>query len=783
MPAEPVNETLITWLDPKVINASIAAKTLNYDMLTDLLRKTNDAQFGIFSNYEASSNTWIRDATRSIPLKDRISHDSPVIEANNALLRCLSRLRPIEYAIQKKYGENSELATQLSDNLRKGLANTAEGILTDSQSKELSEKEKSAAIQALEKTFNTTLIATLHEANLTQGCVSANDAEKLLLYYRNLSATLLPARNLMTLTYDETAQVLTRETQYPVTEKTERQRIALAELKQTHVYPLKSDKTAHTSHNLAMQEADVLFADLLEKEDRLLAAQARKTHLVGAKNAFIVKAELIPMEPGELNEHVKPGELNEYAKSKPAGDDSVLWLARSGSPVYLGQGERDDSLETQTFENIDQIRQSAQKFMAKSKLAVHVTTLNTDTRHNHQDKIIKYVYMATRHTTSNDDSVSHVPVNTHGTAFGVDVDPNLEIERRPHGVALLQKANRLQHAVDVCLAANVTPNTINLVHCASGQDRTGTVVEKTIQAWMATWYQMNGKRNTDDIDQTRARGGNAAEVASHLIPGSPGMKRESRADNSFGDKRTFSEAASRELYRKSADTNKKNKVGDVAFLNRPNDLLLKSYHENLVELARLCNALPAQSVLKRPIQNVINRVKALGGAEDEKVNARDLSDLNLVLSTSINAVRNPDKNTLAYKQDMKQMAALSNRMKHKSSSPWRILGNVLLVLASAALVAAGILAAIPSGGSSLLLSVVGAVGLTVAAAGGGGAVAGLGLAGAGCRFFSSRKEKKLAQALTDLQVELMGNPTDQPEVSETGQSEASSQNSEPSLLA
>ena len=71
----------------------------SYLAISDLLREANDAQFGIVSTYDEANTAWVRDATDSIPLSKRIPHDHPVLDANNALLRCLSRLRPIEFAI------------------------------------------------------------------------------------------------------------------------------------------------------------------------------------------------------------------------------------------------------------------------------------------------------------------------------------------------------------------------------------------------------------------------------------------------------------------------------------------------------------------------------------------------------------------------------------------------------------------------------------------------------------------------------------------------------------
>ena len=105
-------------LDPKALSKWISANqkislgskpqvdgVTTYDQLSDLLREANDAQFGIVS--KMVDGKWVRDATDSIGLEDRIDHHSPVIEANNTLLRCLSRLSAIDYAIQQNaLGDN-----------------------------------------------------------------------------------------------------------------------------------------------------------------------------------------------------------------------------------------------------------------------------------------------------------------------------------------------------------------------------------------------------------------------------------------------------------------------------------------------------------------------------------------------------------------------------------------------------------------------------------------------------------------------------------------------------
>ncbi len=101
----------ITNFTSKIDNAALpapdASGTKLYDQLSDLLRETNDAQFGIVSKLN-NKGEWVRDATQSKDLADRIPHAHPIIESNNALLRCLSRLKAVDYAIAKENHHNSQ---------------------------------------------------------------------------------------------------------------------------------------------------------------------------------------------------------------------------------------------------------------------------------------------------------------------------------------------------------------------------------------------------------------------------------------------------------------------------------------------------------------------------------------------------------------------------------------------------------------------------------------------------------------------------------------------------
>jgi hypothetical protein len=555
-----------TWLG-KVIAAEAQALpiysadgsvTSVYDVVSDLLREENDAQFNIVSRLSATGE-WVRDATESTSLDERVSpegnslHDSPKIEGNNTLLRCLSRLRAIDYAIAKKLPGEDGKALRQQLKVKMGDLITHIRSLNDSDKKD---EEKLKEMKALEKKFDSDLVEQLHEAGLTNGCKTAADAEKLLTYYRDLSSLVSPARTLVTLTYDEDAQMLHRETQFPVTEKTTEQKEALATARIA---------TGSEATKTARQEADSLFADLAARDDRLLPAQTRNTHLIGVKNAFIVKNELMAVSPDEL----------ETAGTRTADLEDTLWLARSAVPVYVGKGVDDEHVQEHTRLNLDQMRLAAKKHIGQDGMTLHVTTLNTLSPLQNQAPMIRHLYSATRRRKNGDD-ISYMPVNIDGTHRFLDIAPALQTEAvssgrvLPRGSAPLQKAWRLNSAATVILAA-ATEHRLSMVQCASGQDRTGTAIEKATQRWMEGRYAARKyNKSPAGIPASRARGGNAAEIASHLTPGSPGMKRQSIADDTLGTRKTFEAEETREFYRHSSESNKDNPVEDVSFLLRPN---------------------------------------------------------------------------------------------------------------------------------------------------------------------------------------------------------------------
>lgn len=739
-------------LDVNAVTALIGDRQLSdlqsvYSQITDLLRETNDAQFGIES--QLIEGQWVRNATRAVALAERMSHDAPVIEANNALMRCLARLRPIDYAIGKKHHEhNPILEEEVRGSLKAQFAETAALILQIAQSDQ-SDELKLEEIKKLEKEFNTSLIKGLYAANLTEGCESVDDVEKLLFHYRNLSSLLDPARTMVTLTYDSEAKVLQRETQYPVTKKSAWQKLECDALRMIQPHPFKDEKNGHNVRPLASQQADSFFADFMEQDDRALPAQARKTHLVGAKNAFIVKNELIPVASLSVED-----QLGDYH----ASTDNTLWLARTGVPVYVGSGEDKESIQLHTTENLQQIRRAAQERMGRAELYLHVTCLNTYTPLENQKSMIDHLYEATRGREGGGDEISYVPTNHDGTFRAMDVAPHLVFAEgnAPSYSLPLQKADRLAEVTKVVLAAARDEATVSIVQCASGQDRTGTALEKATQVWMQGRYADLGL-NATNIETMRALGGNAAEIATHLVPGSPGMKKESMANNFFGDESTFSKTASEQFYLSSAETNKKNPVGRVDFLTTPSQAARAEYEANLQAFENSLIAYKdsiGQDENKQKFYDngvlLLNNIKAVAADDPD---SKAISDLNTVLVHS-KVMLQPDRDSDEFQESSRRLASMSHEVSGRSSSAWKALGIGLLAFACVALVVAGVLAAIPSGGSSLLLTVAGATGLSLGAAAGIGAgiVGGAALTGTASLVVGS--EKGLAKSISNFKAAL-----------------------------
>ncbi len=633
-----------------------------YEQLSDLLRETNDAQFGIVSKLN-DAGQWVRDATDAISLALRMPHDSPVIEANNTLLRCLSRLRAIDYALVRKF-KVAEFGG-LRETLKVKLAQLVHDILSVSQIHTDRDEDKLRFFEQQETAFDTFLMQTLHEADLSTGCKTQVDAEALLSHYRHLSSLLVPARPLVTLTYDKQARLLLRETQYPVTQKTPAQKVALEALNVLIPHPLPDEKTSQTIRPVAFQEVNSLFLPLERDDKRSLPAQSRKTNLVGLKNAFLVKMELFD-HSGQSS-----------AGPLIASPEDTFWLARAASPVYLGKGESPERIQSHTRENLTQILMAAQDHISSAINRVHVTGLITDISHEKQDIIVANLHEAGH-------PFSLVPTNLVGTFYEGHVSDGESISPQP-----LQKAERLQCAVTVTMGA-MHPETISMVICASGQDRTGTLVEATKQAWMRQRYLQKG-RPLDQIDQSSAEGGNAAEIATHHVPGSPGMKNESMA----GD--TFSPLATREFYRHSADTNKNNPVGPIDF-NMPSQLAVQAFD---AQWRAFFKAIPAIDYRGRPkrealflaAKTIYNDIDKMIARNPRQLKSTELYDLRMILYYSNQVLKyiNEPNQSSGFESSLKRLAGIAKYMNKKDGVIYKRLGQALLVFISAALLIVGLM--------------------------------------------------------------------------------------------
>jgi hypothetical protein len=617
-----------TEAEPKDVQ-DINALQGHYSKKSDELRTLNDAQFGIKS--ELINGEWVRDATDSQLLEKRISHDDPKIEANNMLLRCLSRLRAIDYAMAQKTPKNA-LATE-----RLFLKITFEALVTDIDTWLIADDPK-ATLKLLEETFDTALIQALHDADMTQGCYTKDDAKALLTHYQNLSSLIDDARPLVTITKDWQTQIYHRETQYPVTEKTEAQRKAI----EAHY--------VDATDNTAIQMADFLFKDRLVSHKTLLPAQTRKTHLEGVKNAYVCKNEVFQKT---------------YAHNKKDEQEMVMathWSARAASLVYLGDHATDAEVLLHTKENITQLNSAIAKRRGDNTYnQLHISCLNTNSSIENQDKIVSTLREATTDSTSA--SMSYIPTNTLGLLDSVALSskiPNTSIINSRDK----SKRDRVMKATAVGLLANKLPNTTEVTTCASGQNRTNTKHAKETDQWINQVYK-EYEINPDNIENTRAMGGNAAENTSHLLPGSPGMKEDSNAG-------VFGKEATEQYYRRSANTNKKAPLGKVDFLSRPSALAELRFKENCKKFEAAITTFPGEKAAPR---NFLTAIKSLN---TPKINGKQLSDLNTLLEQGLLAVKSINTS------DANKLERIAQKISKKSTSKaWKALCLLAIVFAEA----------------------------------------------------------------------------------------------------
>ena len=136
------------------------------------------------------------------------------------------------------------------------------------------------------------------------------------------------------------------------------------------------------------------------------------------------------------------------------------------------------------------------------------------------------------------------------------------------------------------------------------------------------------------------------------------------------------------------------------------DKNIKIFQEKLNNLGSDNDSASKQQFYRQGVM-VLDSVKAIVGDDPIKLKVNDLSVLNEVLECCSLAIDEPENS-----ENNGKLAKLSQTISSKSSTLWMILGSALLVFTGIALVVAGVLSALPSGGASLLLVAVGATTLS-----------------------------------------------------------------------
>jgi len=715
-----------------------------YSAIDHQLRTAIDAQYGIVREKKEDKAyptgvAIIRNAQAAKEISDS-TVDQNVIEQNNMLLRCLGRLRGIDHALKEMVGSSECSAaqkialTELREKLKKDFEKLREeGVSPLPENKALTAKEKSEKfrekIRQMEESFNTeTLCEVLHQANLDEGCSSKKDYEELLFHYRNLSSLLDPIPSLVTVTYDAVNKVLHRVTQDPIARKLPQQKQAIKrEMRKTVLFPTGEEMTFQTSQKMAMQVANSYFAELAAMDDRMLGAQTRKTHLYGAKNAFFVTNELVfdvTDQEAHDNPLIRKGEIEAQS------------FARSAAPVYVGDGENDARIQKSMRDNMEQIRQFIiTKLLSenpdlspedvkelKESVKMHYTCLVTDSPMEKQGFVLGHVVRATRDSAGGNMDYSYVPCNWDGTHRRLDLSGMVDAKDRPsvHPTPSNQ-AERYRRAaqVSVTIRGKKQERVFELVGCMSGQDRSETESEYASQEWVRQCYREKefklekDPRKGDIVEATRAKGRNSAEINAHVVGGSPGCKNDSRGKTALIDyDNLYSPDTDKAMYLKSAKTNKENKVEKATLkriIAKPSSVANMQYDAAYAKLQKVCEELKADNPMQQTGLTVLAEVEKIKGS----VKPQDIGTLIRILREATHVVQGPESNPRTYANHVARLGVIAEKLNKKSR--WKQLGSALLMLGGIALVAAGLLLAIPSGGSSLLATVLGAEALAVAA--------------------------------------------------------------------
>lgn len=298
--------------------------------------------------------------------------------------------------------------------------------------------------------------------NLDRGVANVSGYKKLLLHYRQLSSLLDEAPSIETRA-DIDGKIVTK-TSHPITQKTDRQKDMLMQQAIVELDRENHGNGYHTKSNVAIQEANRVFLELMCDDTRRLSEQTRKTHLPTVKNGYIETVDI---------------------------DGSTLTYVCAGTIAYVESHASSDERIAAGKENIRQILMAAsQHSELKDSTDLHFQILNTRllgiekqdimvdvTKGATQGKI--YIMPDKKQVKTH---YSNTPVNELGKfclnnidsdvakAMGDDYSKWTTWMPNP-----LSRSTRNQVAINASYAAATTPDLVHIISCASARDRTRVI--------------------------------------------------------------------------------------------------------------------------------------------------------------------------------------------------------------------------------------------------------------------------------------------------------------------
>jgi hypothetical protein len=234
-----------------------------------------------------------------------------------------------------------------------------------------------------------------------------------------------------------------------------------------------------------------------------LPAQMRNNFPVTVKNGYVTRQDMF---------------FADEQTSQP------VWGVRAATMPYLGHGESQKTIQEQVRHNFSQIRMALREYGGGAP-SLHFLILNTNTSLDKQDQMVSHTTEAAQ---AEQVQFSRLPLNLHGTFEGASLAPDLSPHTTytSHLYVPFNKSRSLAVATRTAELAR-KKNKVNVVACASGQDRTGTLKEaEAIEIIHQRHCQQSREVSRESIAELYAQGGHNAMLASFAVPGSPGNPRK-----------------------------------------------------------------------------------------------------------------------------------------------------------------------------------------------------------------------------------------------------------------